>query len=242
MKLVSLNMEGERHIERVLPFLKAEAPETICLLEAPQLFQHHLQELGYHTSFAPMLVRERDHTSHNEGIILASKHPFTCEEQYYHGSRDTIKIYQGAKEAISNVVLLAQIDTPEGDIRLLTTHVMVTPHGASNEHQRRGIRALLEILDTQPPHIICGDFNMPRGHNDQYPLFTERYTDSIPDTYASSLDRNLHQLGSDPTLQDPIFDAYMVDYVFTQEPYQAENVRLEFDVSDHAAVIADIRT
>lgn len=32
----------------------------------------------------------------------------------------------------------------------------------------------------------------------------------------------------------------MVDYIFTQPPYDVKNVKLVFGVSDHAAIIADI--
>lgn len=41
-------------------------------------------------------------------------------------------------------------------------------------------------------------------------------------------------------IDQPIFEEYMVDYIFTQSPYWADNVKLKFGVSDHAAVIAEI--
>ena len=81
---------------------------------------------------------------------------------------------------------------------------------------------------------------MPRGHNKLYEVITQKYTDTIPRHYRSSLDRNLHRLGKKTDLNQPIFDAYMVDYIFTQPPFEASDIHLEFGVSDHAAVIGNI--
>ena len=98
---------------------------------------------------------------------------------------------------------------------------------------------MLPIIDLLDPHVFCGDFNIPRGHNVLYETLTTRYTDSVPATYASSLDKNIHRKGDDIS-RAHLFTSFMVDYVFTQKPYQAENVRLEFGISDHAAVVADV--
>ncbi len=81
---------------------------------------------------------------------------------------------------------------------------------------------------------------MPRGYNTNYTQFCAHYTDEIPNTYTSSLDRTLHRLGSRSDLNAPIFDIYMVDYIFSQPPYRVTDVSLMFGVSDHAAVQAQI--
>jgi hypothetical protein len=83
--------------------------------------------------------------------------------------------------------------------------------------------------------------NMPRGYNANYEHFIKRYIDTIPKQYMSSLDRNLHRLGSDPDLKSPMFESYMVDYIFSQPPYIVEDVLLHFGVSDHAGVTAIIK-
>jgi endonuclease/exonuclease/phosphatase family metal-dependent hydrolase len=65
------------------------------------------------------------------------------------------------------------------------------------------------------------------------------YQDEIPKHYQSSLDRNLHRLGK-VKLDQPIFDKFMVDYIFAKPEYEVTGERLEFGVSDHAAVVAHI--
>jgi len=37
-----------------------------------------------------------------------------------------------------------------------------------------------------------------------------------------------------------LFTHFMVDYIFIQPPYRAENVEFIFGVSDHAAVVAEV--
>lgn len=240
MKLISLNMEGERHVEHILPFLAAEAADVVCLMESPQLFQHHLNVLGYQTSFVPNLIRERRGLTLTEGLTFASRTPHTTSVEYYHGTPEMVSVYQGKEETVANPVLIGRIDAADGPFTIATTHVMVTKHGLPDEHQRTGIGRLLQLMQTYEPHVLCGDFNMPRGYNELYEEVTQRYHDAVPPEYASSLDRDLHRLGNDPHLTDPIFDAFMVDYVFTQPPYTADDVSLRFGVSDHAAVVAHV--
>jgi hypothetical protein len=61
----------------------------------------------------------------------------------------------------------------------------------------------------------------------------------VPAHYRSSLDNNLHRLAEKPELAH-LFTDYMVDYLLVQPPYHAHDVRLEFGVSDHAAIIATL--
>ena len=81
--------------------------------------------------------------------------------------------------------------------------------------------------------------NIPRHHNFLYEKFLEQYKDNIPAEYKSSLDKSMHLFGNDSE-KNVLFTDYMVDYIFSQAPYRVQNVRLEFGISDHAAVIADV--
>lgn len=42
MKLISLNIEGHKHIDRQLPFFEIEAPDVLCLQEVfePDVSDH----------------------------------------------------------------------------------------------------------------------------------------------------------------------------------------------------------
>jgi endonuclease/exonuclease/phosphatase family metal-dependent hydrolase len=241
IKLISLNIEANKHHERVLPFITQEKPDIICLQEAPEDFQMTLREIGLHTTFLPMCIRNVDGRILNLGVIVASPTPHTYDLQYYHTAKTPTKLLdkQRILEMESFGLINVTITHNEQVYRVVTTHFYWTPHGTEDPIQTALMDNLLKVLPEEP-HILCGDFNIPRGFNALYPVLTARYTDTVPSEYQSSLDRDLHRLGKSEHLEDPIFDKYMVDYVFTEPPYTASNVRLQFGVSDHAAVVAHI--
>lgn len=238
MKLISVNIEDFKHEQTVFDFLSKEDADVVCLQEFPEVWSKKLKTLGYHVSFAPMCLRSTDPRSLS-GLAFASKSPHQTKSHYYYKSAEEITVYRSRiQETIAHPVIIGTVVHKDTTYIIATTHMIVTLDGKEDEQQRVGMEKLLSILAAQPPHIVCGDFNMPRGHNTLYELVTEKYTDAIPPTYRSSLDKSLHRLGDATHLDQPIFDEYMVDYIFTQKPYTASDVRLEFGISDHAAVVA----
>lgn len=238
MKLISLNLEGNRHLHTALPFLEAESADVVCLMEAARDIQPWLIERGYVITFAPMTVKEQDGQRFESGTVLASKQEHTAEVFYYHLSADEITHYdkQNKRGTIAHPVLFTSI----GEFNVATTHFTWNPVGeTADQHQTTDLTKLLAYLHTKPSHILCGDFNIPRNYNALYEEILKQYTDTIPASYNSSLDANHHRFGTNPDLQK-LFNHFMVDYIFTQSPYIVSDVRLQFDVSDHAAVIAEV--
>ncbi|USN87360.1 MAG: endonuclease/exonuclease/phosphatase family protein [Candidatus Nomurabacteria bacterium] len=220
-----------------------EDPDVICTQEVPKGFLTHLENRGYQTAYAPMGIYDEDGMNKEivMGVMLASKFPSTSKINYYHrGSPEIVKYENDRKEETESYpYIITNIETPSGIYNIATTHLMDTKDGHEDVFQIRGMTRLLELLAKEEPHMICGDFNMPRGYNSLYEKVTKYYKDNIPAKYKSSLDKNLHRAGN-KEIKQPIFDEYMVDYIFTQTPYEARDVRLEFGVSDHAAVVANI--
>lgn len=237
MKLLSLNVEGMRFYKNGLRLCDTEQPDTVCLMEAPEACVEALQERGYQVTFAPMTRKIFASAEYTEGLLLATSTPHSAITHYYHSLPAIAPyVHERRRETIAHPVIIAT--TPEGTVA--TTHFTWNPHGEiADEHQITDLEKLLFFLDTQPPHVLCGDFNIPRFQNHLYEDLTKRYTDTVPREYASSLDRTHHRVGDDPTKQH-LFASFMVDYLFTQPPYQATSVRLEFGVSDHAAVLGEI--
>ena len=242
LKLVSLNIEGPKHYKTVFPFIDNENPDVLCIQEAPHEIRTFLQERGYKTTFAPMCRRTFRETEHVIGILLATKLPLKTHLYYYWQSPKGVpSVYNPDHPylSVSNAYLMATIIDNGQEYNIVTTHVMDTGNGASDSHQEKGVSLLIKSLSKEPTHIICGDFNMPRQHNHLYEKFTKIYQDEIPKHYQSSLDRNLHRLGK-AKIDQPIFDKFMVDYIFSQPEYEVTEERLEFGISDHAAVVANI--
>jgi endonuclease/exonuclease/phosphatase family metal-dependent hydrolase len=239
MKLVSLNIEKDRHYDLVLPFLTAQSADVICLQEIPESYVPTIEKLGYQVTFAPMTHFPMRHGTEKIGIAIASIHkPSNVVVSYYYKDEHAIPTFdqRNIPDTIANVFIAANID----GVQVATTHFTWTPNGeVPNQQQKERLPRLLSQLQELGSHVLCGDMNIPRHHNELYPLFLKQYTDAIPTTYKSSLDRTIHRAAADPNLSK-LFDRYMVDYLFTQEPFLAHNIELQFGISDHAAVVSQI--
>ncbi len=242
LKLISVNMEGEKHFPRVLSLITSKSPDIICLQECPKSFQDNLRNLGYRTDFLPMRQHLQNDVEYIEGLVFASKLPFATTHKYYYQpdyTLPTLPVPTPAQQ-MHHGFIMGTLEHDGEIFNIATTHIMVTPNGMPTEHQTQGVKKLLSLLQSEKPHILCGDFNMPRGFNPLYEDFTKMYQDNIPVMYTSSLDRTLHKLGKTPNLNAPIFDIYMVDYLFSKPEYTTSDVELQFGISDHAAIVATI--
>ncbi|MCA9357173.1 hypothetical protein H6784_05425 [Candidatus Nomurabacteria bacterium] len=238
MKLISLNLEGRRHLDTALPFLEKEKADLLTLQEAPEEIVLWLKEQGYKTTFLARCLKTQDGVQYTDGEIIASKQPHQAETFYYYRPSDSILEENLSDRRLTNAQGL--IFATVGNYKIATTHFTWHQHGEiAGVHQTTDMKTLLQYLDTKPPHVLCGDFNIPRLYNSLYSELISHYKDEIPKHYLSSLDRNLHKHGANEEIQK-LFDSFMVDYVFTQPPYHATNTRLEFGVSDHAAVITTL--
>ena len=237
-------MEDTAHEDLVVPFLVREKAEVICLQEATVLYEAILQKLGYSTFFLPRCIKSRDGVDFVDGILMASVHPITFTHHYYYKTSETIEreVYDETlkRNTTPRAILIGKVTSNNKEYTICTTHFTWTPEGNKPcLAQQDDMRVFTEYVKTLKGHVMCGDFNIPRHHNFLYEKLTELYTDAIPLSYASSLDKNLHRVGHLPEKQN-LFTDYMVDYIFTQPPYTASNVHLEFGLSDHAAVVAVI--
>lgn len=243
MKLISLNVEGSRHLERVKPFFKAHAADAICLYEANAEMRALLESLGYVTTFLPIIISSRDEIMLPEGCLVATKLPHEVTTHYYYRPPDPAlhpEDRYDKRTTTAQGVILATVPHADEYYTIATTHFTWTPQGeVADQNQRTDAAALMQFLNSQPPHVLCGDFNIPRHQNPLYEQFLEHYTDVVPDNYTSSLDKQFHYLGDSADHQH-LFTDFMVDHLLTQAPYEASDVSLTFGVSDHAAVVAEI--
>ena len=60
MKLISLNIEADKHLELQLPFFKSESPDILCLQEISEpAFMFFKNALGMDGQFASMCTQRR---------------------------------------------------------------------------------------------------------------------------------------------------------------------------------------
>ena len=245
MKIVSLNVEGISRYELTLPFLESSRADVICLQEATPLYEESLGKLGYKVEFLPSCTKTVGTDTFVDGILIASKHKasFATHRYFVFPEQDLPSENRHSTSERNGRhcgLILATVQYNATAYLIGTTHFTWTPDGHKpNEAQQTDMVSFLNYTKKQSPHIMLGDFNIPRGHNHLYEKLTTIYTDAVPPNYQTSLDKELHRCGTDPS-KNHLFEKFMVDYIFTQSPYRAENVSLKFGLSDHAAIIADV--
>lgn len=240
LKLVSLNVEQNKHFETVLPFLLKESPDVICFQEVlkSDLSKYELA-LKKKSFFKPLWKGSVSlgFTEMHGVAILADDFKRTHHE-YYYGSEDAI-VPDRRSVDVKNVRNESQLPIITADIfnkkdkkiyRIATTHLTWTWEGESTSFQLKDAQKLLSVLETEGELVLTGDFNAPRGRK-TFSLIETKYKDNIPLKYKTSLDQNLHKAKG---LE------YMVDGLFTTPAYVAEDVHFVDGVSDHMAVISKI--
>ena len=242
MKLLQCNIQGRKHIDKITLLLELHNPDVVCFQEADEKILKILAIKGYETRFLPIIKRQGAEGLIDEGVLLAAKDLKNVKEHYYYLPTNgiTLQNYALHRETTAHGYISADC-VVEGKIyRIVSTHFTWTARGnIASLEQIQDMQSLMFELDTELPHILCGDFNIPRGFNPLYNDLVARYTDAIPAHYTSSLDKTFHRMGNVAS-RSHLFTHFMVDYIFTQTPYRAENVELIFGVSDHAAVVANI--
>ena len=223
------------------------------MLCGQEFFEKDLEILknrfGYNALFLPMCKRwyGKDNTPpiETEGIAILTKLPIIKSDNiYYHLASPQIELYEEKRidikrKTIRYGLLWGTFQYNETEFTIGTTHFTWTPDGMPNEYQETDIKALMEILEKIPDLILCGDFNIPRNINHLYGVLAKKFKDNMPHKITTTLDMSMHKIRTNPTESKRV-GTYVVDYIFSTPKYNVSNVRCEYGVSDHAAVIADI--
>ena len=254
LSLVSLNIEGSKHLDLVLPFLRAREPDVVCLQEllSPDIPRFE-QELGTSCFYSEMMNLPAQHPLSGRqepvmmGVGIFSRFPVTRSVRHYYrrGGHDHFLFDETSTATMHNtqsyVFAVIETDKDKGRYRIGTMHGTWVPDGQPDDFQRADTKALLEALEQEGEIVLCGDFNMPRRLSGQggemFGLLVARYKDNIPARYETSIDVNLHRAGKERTHE---LSERMVDGLFTTPDYQAFEVELVRGVSDHYAVVARI--
>jgi endonuclease/exonuclease/phosphatase family metal-dependent hydrolase len=240
MKIINSNIERNKHLHTVIPFLNDEAPDVVCLQEVIESsVQHVASETAMYATFVPFCVLEgweEGIDGEQFGIAFLSKTPHTIRGIYYYQGGPNLHVLRKSdsislmRAHLSRAVLVADVSVDGEVFTVGTTHFTYTPDGNSDVFQSEKVEKLLHALRGYADLVLCGDFNIPRG-NSLYTRIQSEFTDNIPQKYASSIDPKLHRKEG---LE------LMVDYMWTKGKFKAENVFLRNGVSDHKAVIANI--
>lgn len=243
LKIISVNIQRDFHHDKVLPFLRNEKPDILCLQETFEdelyLYEEALQMESF---FKPVVYEERLPSSNKKdrgllGVAILSKKIASTGYSYIVGTKDSIPIFKHTASMTERnttniaVIWASVLDSTGNSYTVANTHFTWTPFGASTEYQRDDARKLIDVLDNSVKEFaLLGDMNAHRGF-ETYPLWAERYKDNIPKEYESSLDPELHRVKDLKR---------MVDVLFTTPEYKASDVHFVAGVSDHMALVAFI--
>ena len=249
LRLVTLNIERAKHLERVLPFLSKQNPEVACLQEVREPDIALLKEsinAGEHI-FAPMTRHPSDGNPAVVGTCIISRLPIrTHNVEYYRGNPDLLSTAIAVpEESRDNAAIaagmncgLTSVDIEKDRVlfRIATTHFTWSAEGNSNDYQREDMQKLLKLLEKAGEFVLASDFNAPRG-GEIFSMLAEKYKDNVPPHYLTSLDASLHRSGK--TRPEELANK-MVDGIFSTPGYNVSDVEMVCGLSDHCALIANI--
>lgn len=238
LSLVHVNIERDRHLERLKPFLAERMPDVLCVQEIFEkdvpFFEDILDAEGFFV--ARHLFEHPERGSLVEGLAIFSRSGFASTSSHLVGGngRD-LKIFDKATpesrmQTQRYELIVADIPYEGMTHRIATTHLPVTAEAIVDDIQRGVMRNVLSVLSTCGEFVLTGDLNTPRG-DEVFSAIAAVYHDNVPAQYTSSIDGSLHRAGPLP---------YMVDGIFTTPAYQATNVEMVCGVSDHCALTAQI--
>lgn len=240
IKLVSLNIEGQKHIDKVREFLEREKPDIVCLME---VFEDTLDTVtkGFeYSEFAPGYLADQDEElviagERVWGEVMMSHYPLQHVEKVYLGDHNKSNLPKKENDNHTPVLIVADIEHANTTYRVATVHGTWTKGGLVTERQIKEMSKLIQTLKGQEL-VICGDFNVPRG-NEVYELLSKVWTDNIPSTITTTIDPHLHYANKEQVGRLSL----VVDYIFSTPSYRVSEVRVESGISDHCGLVATIQ-
>lgn len=235
-RLISLNVERSRHLDRILPLLERLEPDVACLQElVPGDIPAISARTGLrHAHFAQMTVHPSDGLPFGVGIL--ARRPFTTTDLVpYAGGGDGAMLFDRTTEesklaTCRYLAVRATVADEGGPLVVATTHFPWTPDGEARPFQTAAVERLIAGLGGGPL-VLTGDFNAPRG-GAIFGALARTWSDCIPPHVTTSIDPVLHRAG-------PL--ELMVDGLFVTPDYHAADVAMHAGVSDHQAISATIR-
>ena len=238
IKIVSLNIEGDKHLPEVIGLINRERPEVVCLQEVfEEDFELLIKKFGMRGVFSPTVFIDKPGKPGFGkkgvfGVAMMGRLPGKFGSEYYLKRRSQeLPRYSGKPNAGHRALVWQKI---AGGPAVAATHFTWSKGGQVTSRQRREMRSLLGLLDKIKPDILCGDFNTARG-GELWVQLLERFTDNIPPEVDNTLDPVLHYAKGYKIVVDGFFTA-------AESKVRGESLKLVGGVCDHLAVGAEDKT
>lgn len=231
LKIVSLNIEQDKHFDRIMPFLKEYHPDVVLMQEVFFKDISFLEKTLKMNSVFAILNTFRDRENSEFGLVTLSALESKSNSIYYRGDpANPPALGKGEAANQARAILVTDLMKGKDRYRVINTHFTWTPDGQPSERQYIDVDIMLQHLSHFSDFVLCGDFNAPRGK----PIFDKiaaKYKDNIPPQITTTIDKHLHRAG-DLNL--------VVDGMFTTPKYQVNSIEIISGLSDHCAVKATV--
>lgn len=234
--ILTVNIEGDNHLEKVQKLISDVQPDILCLQEVYKedlpLFENQLQVRAF---FIPQSRVESENsyrlTPKGEwGIaILCKKQLLSVRYHSYFGDLSHVPLYDNDDPNVGiRALLIGEVKDGDSYFFFATTHFTWTNNGAVSDMQHEHMDLMLEILKPYTPLVLAGDFNAPRGKS-VFARLSANYTDNIPKEVTTTIDQTLHRV---PGIQ------FVVDGMFTTPEIEVHETQVIGGVSDHQAILS----
>lgn len=235
ISLLSLNIEGDKHIERIVNYFQKNKFDVVCFQEVFQSDLPVFEEiLGMKSYFTPTMNVSCENPFLAKkgiwGLALFTKEEIIGRGEYYYvGDKNIIPQFlpqdpNSGNRAVSWISFVRH----EKVYTVCTTHFTWSIGGRATKEQSVNMQKLINYLAKKEPLILCGDFNAPRGGL-IFQMLSNRYMDNIPDHIETTIDQRLHR---EKNLQ------LIVDGLFTSHIYNVSTIQIVDGLSDHKSIQA----
>lgn len=231
IKLLSLNIEQDKHWPAIEALLSQTRPDVICLQELfIEDFWRLREQFGWQGEYVPRLKYLAN--GRIDGIAIFSRFPIDRAAilDYDLGQGEIPELAHVHSSRPRSVALVLDLTIDKQKLSVATTHFTWSNLGRVTGEQLNNMQLLLKKLGDYERLVIAGDFNSPRG-DQVYGLLETKYHSHIPTLVSSTIDGALHRAGPLP---------YVVDGLFTTANIQVGAVQLHSGVSDHLAITAEL--
>lgn len=247
IKLISINIEGQKHLDKVRGLIKKEEPDVVCLMECFSDKIDYLADSKYpYRLYAPTYQVDQIEGEGKQGLIpsktrvwgeaIISKYPLLDSQITYLSMDEYGENNLPTHDTDNHIPALikANVDITGKLYRVGTIHLTWTPKATMTKRQRLNVAELINLIGTQEL-VLAGDFNIPRG-NDVYIQMKRHLKDNIPETVVTTLDPELHYRNKGQVEKLEL----VVDYVWSTPGYKVSDLRIISGVSDHCAIVCEV--
>lgn len=233
LTLLTLNIEADRHLDRVHAALREHLPDIVCLQEVIESDCARLASSGdYDVKFSVSGRLPMPSGEHSRwGVAVFSRLPLRRQTESYYSDDASIRVLREPNDP-RRVLLVTELEHQGQPYRIATTHFTWTANGQIDELQKEDFTRLEKVLAGYADYVLCGDFNAPRGR-EMYGKFTGDLglIDHLPIAVTSTIDGRLHRAGA---LE------LVVDTIFSTPGYRVTQTRILDGISDHKGILARI--